>query len=373
VLRQHRHWLARRPRKPWAWLMGGLLHSRSMRLGAWAPFVVRRARYSQSPGRRLRRWLANDQIAVHTLYGPLLPQALSGWVEQTLYVALETSLLWHPSGMVRLAVLDRGRAVPRGWCVREHGSAAVAYDLYKALLEKANTLVPCACKVGLLADRGCTDTALRRHLPRLGWHFRLRSKAHCWIDRPGPAGFQGRAIALACGQARFWQGGWCTRKRGGPVPRAGARPVASDEDWSVISEEPPDLQRWEDYGLRFDSAEHCLADKSHGFPLASSVIRAANALERLCVVLAMPPLSLGAQGTSVVQRGKRRLVDPHGLRGASYVKLGWTWVRYALSRGDELLTSVAWRRAGAPEPAIACKRQKQRRPCRFAFAYQHAA
>jgi hypothetical protein len=45
-------------------------------------------------------------------------------------------------------------------------------------------------------------------------------------------------------------------------------------------------------------------------------------------------------GTSVVQRGKRRLVDPHWFRGASYLKIGWHWVQYALTRCYELITTV---------------------------------
>jgi len=71
----------------------------------------------------------------------------------------------------------------------------VAYDVYKAFLEKANTLMPCACQVVFLADRGCTDTELLRHLKRLGWHCRLRIKANFGMYRPGHGGFQVRAIA----------------------------------------------------------------------------------------------------------------------------------------------------------------------------------
>jgi hypothetical protein len=373
VLRQHRNWLDLRHLKTLAWMMVGLIHSRSISLGAWAPFVVSRARYSQSTVRRFRRWLDNDKIEVHTLYGPLLQQALVGWVEKTLYVALDTSMLWNTYCMVRLAVIDRGRAVPLVWCVLEHGSAAVAYDVYKALLDKANTLVPFACKVVLLADRGFTDTELLRHLMHLGWHFRLRIKANFWIYRPGHAGFQVRAISLAYGQARFWHSVLLTRKRFGPVHLAVARPLASDEYWYVISDEPTDIQSLEDYGLRFDIEENFLDDKSNGFQLESSLIRSAKALERLCLVLAMTTLYLVSQGTSVVQGGKRRLVDPHWFRGASYLKIGWKWVSYALSRGYELLTSVSLSSAGDPEPAIACKKQEQRRQCRFAFEYQNAA
>ena len=91
------------------------------------------------------------------------------------------------------------------------------------------------------------------------------------------------------------------------------------------------------------------------------------------MVLAMTTLYLVSQGTSVVQRGKRRLVDPHWFRGMSYLKIGWRWVSYALSQGYELLTSVYLSSECDPEPAIACKKQEQRRQSRFVFEYQDAA
>ena len=65
--------------------------------------------------RRLRRWLDNDKLEVHTLYGPLLQQALGGWGGTQLSVALDTSRLWDPYGIVRLSVISRGRAVPVVW------------------------------------------------------------------------------------------------------------------------------------------------------------------------------------------------------------------------------------------------------------------
>ena len=78
-------------------------------------------------------------------------------------------------------------------------------------------------------------------------------------------------------------------------------------------------------------------------------------MERLCSVLAMTTLYSVSQGTSVVKRGKRRLVDSHRSWGTSYLKIGWKWVSYALSRGYELLTSVYLSSECDPEPAIASK------------------
>ena len=101
----------------------------------------------------------------------------------------------------------------------------------------------------------------------------------------------------------------------------------------MLSDEPTDGKTFEEYGLRFDIEENFLDDKSNGFQLESSLIRSAQALERLCLVLAMTTLYLVSQGTEVVKQGKRRLVDPHWFRGQSYLKIGWNWVKLALSRG----------------------------------------
>jgi hypothetical protein len=69
-------------------------------------------------------------------------------------------------------------------------------------------------------------------------------------------------------------------------------------------------------------------------------MRSANALERLCCVLAITTLDLVAQGTAVVASGKRRWVDAHGFSGQSYLTIGWHGVTLALSRGDPLIPSL---------------------------------
>ena len=190
VLRQHRNWLDLRHLKTLAWMMVGLINAHSISLCAWAPFVVSRAQDSQSTVRRFRRWLDNDKIDGDTLYGPLMQQALGGWGGQRLYVALDTSMLWDTYCIVRLSVISRGRAVPLVWCVLEHGSATVAYQVYQGVLDKAATLLPRACQVVCLADRGFADTRFMGQLKRLGWHFRRRIKSNFWVYRPGCAPWQ---------------------------------------------------------------------------------------------------------------------------------------------------------------------------------------
>jgi hypothetical protein len=374
VLGQHSNWLDRRHRKTLAWMMVGLICSKTVSLGAWTPFVFSQAQYAQSLVRRFSRWLANNRITVEPLYGPLIAKAVVGWVDKRMYVALDTSMLWNTYCLIRLSVIYRGRAVPLVWRVIEHGSAAVSFETYQDLLNESKRRLPFACKVVFLADRGFADTQLMGHLRGLGWHFRIRIKSTVWIYPSHLAPFQVGEIALQPGHMSCWQEVSLTDKHFGPVHLAVARPLGSDEYWYVVSDEAAELKTLEEYGLRFDIEENFLDDKSNGFQLESSLIRSAKALERLCLVLAMTTLYLVSVGTSVVKKGHRRLVDPHWFRGSSYLKIGWNWVNYALNRGYELITSVYLSGEPDPEPAMASKKQdEKRRQARFVFEYQEAA
>ncbi|HUM36375.1 MAG TPA: hypothetical protein PLQ85_05840 [Anaerolineae bacterium] len=96
--------------------------------------------------------------------------------------------------------------------------------------------------------------------------------------------------------------------------------------------------------------------------LEASLIRSAQALTRLCLVLAVATLYLVAQGTEVVAHGKRRWVDPHWFRGNSYLRIGWQWVKTALyKQGLELLTHVHLSGKPDPEPSRASNKQFHQR------------
>jgi hypothetical protein len=374
VLCQHATWLDQRHLKTLAWMMVGLIHSGWISLTAWAPYVVSRAQFAQSTVRRFRRWLDNDKIDVVSLYGPLIEHALAEWGEQALYVALDTSMLWNTYCLIRLSVIYRGRAVPLVWCVLQHGSAQVAFEAYRELLERAALVLPRRCSVVFLADRGFADTDLMAHLQRLGWHWRIRIKSSFWLYRRGHCRCKVERLSVARGHACFWHQVCVTAKRYGPVHLAVARPQSGNDFWYVLSDEPTDVTTLEEYGLRFDIEENFLDDKSNGFQLESSLIRSAPALTRLCLVLAMTTLYLVSQGVEVVKQGKRRWVDPHWFRGQSYLKIGWNWVKLALSRGVDLITNMHLASDCDPEPAMASKRQYQHYcQTRFAFEFQDAA
>jgi hypothetical protein len=256
------------------------------------------------------------------------------------------------------------------WTVLAHPSRSVAYEVDTGLLDQVATRLPVRCTVVVTADRGVADIHLRQPLTGWGWQGRMRLTGSVGIQRHGKRDGNGHRSRLSPGPARVWPHLYMTKQSDGPVPLARGRPPDRQEAWLSVSDEPTAATTCEDDGRRFDSEEHVLEDTSHGCQLEASLIRSAQAVERLCWVLAITTLSRVSQGTDGVNHGTRRGVDAHGLRGQSSVNLGWNWVKLALSREYELMTRWQVAAAADPAPAMASKLQHQKPPqlcCRMEF------
>ena len=111
-----------------------------------------RAVYAQSTVRRFARWLENERIAVHALYGPLIskpsPRGETIFCTWPWIRPCDGCLL---SGAHVLVY--RGRAIPLVWKVLEHSSSSVAHDAYSEVLDKVAELLPFRCPVVFTADR----------------------------------------------------------------------------------------------------------------------------------------------------------------------------------------------------------------------------
>lgn len=340
------------------WAVVGLLISETVHLSQWALFRPGR-QLAASKERQFQRWLHNDRIRPMLIYQPLIAAALSNWRQRTVYLALDTSQLWHRFVIVRLALVYRGRAIPVGWIICTGKSATVHVATYQRMLAQAAAVIPANSRVILLADRAFMDVKLMRLVGQLGWHFRIRVKASTWVYRATKGRRKVRALMPPPGGVRFFGPVWLTAHRFGPVHLALAymETETGYEQWAIISDEPVSLDTFDEYGLRFDIEENFLDDKSAGFQLESSQIRDAMALSRLGLVMATATLYLVSTGTAVVATGKRRLVDTHWQRGLSYFQIGWRWVKRALQFGSRLLNFI-WLEAGPdPFPAIASWKQ----------------
>jgi hypothetical protein len=204
VLHPQQKWLDLRHLKTLAWMTVGLIPCGHISLTAWAPDVHSRAVFAQRTVRRCARGLANARIDVHALYGPLIHQALAEWGTRVLSLALDPSMLWETSCLVRISRGYRGRAVALVWIVLDHPSRSVASGVDKSLLETVAARLPVPCRVVLTADRGFADLHLRQHLTGWGWPWRSRSKGSVWLDCHGKRHGQVNRMPWCPGQALFW-------------------------------------------------------------------------------------------------------------------------------------------------------------------------
>jgi hypothetical protein len=340
----------------------GLLNSKTINLPEWATFVDSRANFAQSTVRRFSRWFHNERIQINKLYAPIIQTSLASWQGVTIYLALDTSMLWDEFCHIRISVIYRGRAVPLVWKTIKHDSSTVALEAYRDLLLQATKLLPLDTRVVFLADRGFADTELMKYLSQtLHWHWRIRIKASFYVHRSNQRRIKISSIKLKRGAGLFWHNVYITEKQFGVVHVALAKPHGTKESWFIVSDEPTDLSTFDEYGLRFDIEENFLDDKSGAFQLEASLFRSANAISRLCLVLAITTLFLVSQGTEVVASGKRRWVDAHWYRGNSYLKIGWKWVLRATLKGYELISRLFLSPLPDPEPAMASRNQREKR------------
>lgn len=362
LLGQSIPWADQRHLQTLTWMVIGLACSECINLTKWRVYIRSRAMFAQSHQRRFSRWLHNSRINVHKLYSALIAQALVKWGEARITLIEDTSLLWNEYCLIRLSVQYRGRAVPLVWRVIRHNSSSVSFEVSQAMLKRAARLVPSGVSVCFLADRGFADTALMRYLrDELHWHFRIRVKSNSWIHRSGRGWKQLNSYHLALGEVVLLQAVTLTKTQAlTGVHLALAPDPLSQQVWIVVADQPTTLQTFREYSERFQIEEELLDEKSNGFQLERSEIRSAPALSRLCLVMAVATLLLTLQGQQVVAAGKRRWVDAHWLRGNSYLRIGWNWLKGVLHQGWRLFLTLALSGHVDPEPASASKKQTQK-------------
>ena len=340
------------------WMVIGMIQSQKVHLNGFGVYVVSRAQVAQSHQRRFRRWLSNRRINVVLAHHLLIQQALSEWKSERLYLSLDTTVVWNSFCIVWVGVVYRGRTVPVAWRVVAHSSSTVRLWTIQRVLRQAARLMPDGVAIVLLADRGFADGKLMKYLrENLGWHFRIRIKRSFQFELEGQW-CKVSSVQLQPGQAYF------TPKvsvgKTSPYPNvylAFAHDKPSDEDWVIVSSEPTTLQTFAQYRLRFCVEESFLDLKSNGFNLEASKLRDKFALSQLCGVIALTMLFLVLQGVQVVASGKRRQVDAHWKRGMSYLKLGWNWIRLAITQQWKIQVYRFLSSVPDPQPAFASKRQ----------------
>ena len=209
-------------------------------------------------------------------------------------------------------------------------------------------------------------------LQRHQWYYRIRLTGDILIHLPNHHVVPVGSLRPPKGAAHFYHGVGLLGVGLRPCHLALAQLDGPNQaPWYLVSDEPTDLQTFEEYGLRFDLEENFLDDKSNGFQVESSRLATAEALEHLFLVLAVATLHFTSVGVGVVRRKLRQWVDTHWDRGMSYLKIGWSWLRQQYRRRWPQMPPFWLDPAPDPEPAMASRRQAARPKPTWIVAFKY--
>ncbi len=327
-------------------MVAGLSLSETVCFDRWKTRLPMTRCLAASWQRRCQRWLANSRIDVQALYGPLVLWAFQQWQNpgHTLYLALDTTMLWNRFCVVVLSVVIHNRAIPLLWQTLEHPSASVSASVSIALLEKADRLLSGFGSITLLADRAFPcDELIAWFGGRTRWSTVMRLRGDTEIHgTAAPLGCQVRRLHLRRGQFRGFRGVrlWADGSQTVNLVIAHPTGLPVEEPWYLISNAEPSLELVWSYAQRFCCEQLFRDQKSGIFQLESSGLREPERIDRLLLVVAIAVLVGSLQGYALSLAGLRRQVDPHWQRGMSFLRIGLAALQMAMS--DAATRLMAW-------------------------------
>jgi Transposase DDE domain len=286
--------------------------------------------------RRLARLLANQQLAVVTVWTQLLGPFLAFWRDQRLVFVLDATTLDDRATVLYLGLLVHSRLVPVSWQVLpvHEPWEQSQWEVVGALLDRVIPHLGNA-DCTLLADRGLVGHPLVELCQTRGWHYILRLSAHhtCqpvrgrWAQRWLPC----RRLAPQPG--RQWYGAvqlWRERPLAAQV--SATWELGHQEPWIVCSDQPAGRQRVRAYARRM-RVEATFQDlKRRGWDLEGTVIADRARLDRLLLVVFLGLWWVAHLAASCVHHGQRARFDRHDRRDKGIFRLGRLWLLDILRR-----------------------------------------
>lgn len=291
-----------------------------------------------STEQRLRRWLANDRVAVGPLWRALLPHLLASRRGQELLLVLDPTPHNGDATILMLGLVCRRRVMPVAWRVLPQQTrwpqAQIAY--LRAMFAEVAAALPPGCAVTVIGDRALPSADVIDACRAVGREalFRLSADAR-----------QGHRVRLGGREVRpIWALVTGPGQRGtGTVEvfkAAGWRTVeltirwdrGQSEPWLLLSTRPGGAGRVREYRRRAH-AEATYADcKRRGWDVEASRVTALDRLERRLLVLHLALWWCTQLGLRAIRRGDRRRHDRSGPRALSAIRIGRAALADALDR-----------------------------------------
>jgi Transposase DDE domain len=326
-----------------AWLMVGILQSKSVQLSQIALKIPGRAK-EPSIVRRLERLLDNAALRVREWYAPIA----RAWLHSAARTSGEVRLIVDSTKvsfahqLLMVALAYKRRAIPIGWTWRKGAKGHSSAGVQIALLAYVRSLLPPNVPVVIVGDSEFEGGALQAQLDEWGWGYVLRQKPNNQVQARDQRPWQAfRALVRRAGQSVWVEGGRLTHKHQRRVNLLAHWAEGEKEPWLLASNLPTRQAALHAYRRRMWLDELFGDLKGHGFDLERSHLRHFARLSRLTLAVVLLYDWLVSSGTRVNKRGLRQQVDRHDRRDLSIFQIGLRWIERCMTNFQPFSMSFA--------------------------------
>lgn len=319
-------------RRNLARLVSGLYQARHVHLSKVAAGLAGPAQQT-SKTRRLRRFLANDQVDPDRSYRPVARQLLCQAAESgPLRLLLDTLELTGRRRLLVAALAYRRRALPIRWRI-DRTTGVTGASLQRRFASDLAEIMPEAANVVLIGDGEFHCVDFLREVRERGWDFCVRLHADTYVHPAGADHWhECRALDPAEGQRRYVEAARITKDRGfGPANLVYHWAEGEDAPWRLVTSLEAGFEAVRLYRKRMWIEELFGDWQDGGFHLSRSRIYRPARLSRLVLGLSLAYVWLVAVASYIVKRGWRRRVDRTDRRDRSYFTLGQKWIQRCLT------------------------------------------
>lgn len=317
-----------------AWLMSGVLMSRSVHLSRIASKIPGTA-VLNSTVQRLMRFLDNPAVRVRDWYKPVAMDLLQSQANSSgsVRLILDGTKIGFGHQLLMVGIAYRRRSIPIAWtwvrCKRGHSAAGKQL----ALLAYVHSLTPTGYPVSVCGDSEFGSVDVLQQLESWSWNYVLRQKASYLVQLNGKEWLRFGDLIEKPGQSLRFGPALFTQKHAHQTNLLAHWQKGEKEPWLLVTNMPTLKAALVVYRRRMWIEEMFGDLKKHGFDLESTHLRHFLRLSRLTLAVCLLYTWSVSFGSQMIKNGKRYLVDRRGRKDLSVFRIGHNAIERCLTNG----------------------------------------
>jgi len=316
-----------------AMMVTGILMGKKAQLSEMSLHVPTKAKPA-STAKRFQRFVKNDLFEVESCYFLFAKAILDRLSHDTMYFALDASQVGRGCMVLMVAVIYKKRAIPLAWLVYPGKKGHTTAERHIEALKLVQPLVSDEMSIVLLGDAEYDTVEMLSWVKQnTNWDWAIRTDPRTQLTKNGKQ-FPARHILFGQNHRAMATGVLFTAKKFGPVQVVAWWEKPHKKPIYLVSTLPCMNEICRAYGKRFKLETLFSDQKSRGFHIEKSHLSDPKRLARLLCAVAITYIWMIYQGIMIsADETKRSLIDRPNRQDKSLFRLGFDWLKVALTRG----------------------------------------